>query len=121
MTFHPICAIEDLPPGRRLVRRIAGREIMVLNVAGTYYAVRNRCCHQGGPVGFGPVTTTVVASEQSRWEPVPRRDDPVIRCPWHGLEFDLASGKALGDRRWRVRVYDAHASDGVVGIVLPDH
>jgi nitrite reductase/ring-hydroxylating ferredoxin subunit len=33
-------------------------------------------------------------------------DDPVIRCPWHGWEFSLRDGHALGDAG-AVKVYNA--------------
>jgi nitrite reductase/ring-hydroxylating ferredoxin subunit len=30
---------------------------------------------------------------------------PVIACPWHGWEFELASGCSLADPQYRVAVY----------------
>ena len=38
----------------------------------------------------------------------------VLRCPWHGWEFDPASGRCLDDDSMRVAVYPAKAVDGRV-------
>ena len=37
------------------------------------------------------------------WE----RDGQILRCPWHGWEFDIASGRSVfNPHRLRVRTYD---------------
>ena len=117
MSAHRVCAVEDLPPGKRVVVRVGGREIAVLNVDGSFVAVRNRCAHQGGPVGEGPLTRTVVASVATGWEPVVRAG-AVIRCPWHALEYDLDTGDAPCDGRWRVKVYETSVREGYVEVVV---
>ena len=44
---------DDIPPGSRKIVRIAGRSIGVFNVDGAFYAIRNRCPHQGAPLCEG--------------------------------------------------------------------
>src|SRR5919107_1421751 len=44
---------DEIPPGSRKIVRVAGRSIGVFNVAGEYYAIRNRCPHQGAPLCEG--------------------------------------------------------------------
>ncbi len=114
---HRVCAVDELPPGSRRVVRIDGRELAVINVEGEFIALRNRCAHQGGPLGEGPLTRTVVGSEASGWEPEPW-DGIVIRCPWHGLEYDVSSGRVPGDPRWRVKVYETRVRDGHVEVTV---
>jgi nitrite reductase (NADH) small subunit len=42
-------------------------------------------------------------------------EDRVLRCPWHGWEFDLETGESLFDpERWRVRVYPVRVEDGEI-------
>jgi nitrite reductase (NADH) small subunit len=38
----------------------------------------------------------------------------VLRCPWHGWEFDPVTGRCLDDDSMRVAVYPAKAEGGRV-------
>ena len=46
------------------------------------------------------------------------RESRVLRCPWHGWEFDLETGEKLFDvtERARVRTYPVSVEDGRVVI-----
>ena len=104
---------DELPPGSRRVVDVDGRSIGVLNVNGQLYGVRNTCPHQGGPLCSGVVGGTMVNSEPQEW--VVGLEGRVLRCPWHGWEFDLETGRALFDgERARVRVYPVSVEDGQV-------
>ena len=48
-----VAAADEIPPGERKIVEIGGRSIGVFNVAGEYFALRNRCPHQGGPLCEG--------------------------------------------------------------------
>ena len=43
-------------------------------------------------------------------------DEHALRlvCPWHGWEYDLATGEAAHDRRLRLRRFPVTVEDGVV-------
>ena len=45
--------IDEIPPGQRKIVDVAGRTIGVFNVGGDYFALLNRCPHQGGPLCSG--------------------------------------------------------------------
>lgn len=77
MSFVPVAQVGQLPPGA--VRRIsvAGRTIAVFNLGGTFYALDDRCSHEGGFLSLGGVEGTRV------------------HCPVHGAVFDLCTGRAL--------------------------
>jgi len=80
--------VEELGPGAvRIVPAGDGREIAVFNVEGTYYAIDNRCPHQGGSLGKGPVEGTIVT------------------CPLHRFKIDLRDGVCPWNRVLRVRTY----------------
>jgi nitrite reductase (NADH) small subunit len=41
----------------------------------------------------------------------------VLRCPWHGWEFDLGSGRCLDEPSLRAAVYPAEVADGRVRVL----
>src|SRR5437016_4853366 len=53
MPGYPVATLNEIPPGSRKIVEIAGRSIGVFNVGGAFYALRNRCPHQGGPLCQG--------------------------------------------------------------------
>lgn len=116
MGRYLIGRVSELPPGSRKIIELEGRSIGVFNVHGSFYALRNRCPHQGAPLCLGPVTGTALPSMpgEYRWG----REGEIIRCPWHGWEFDLTTGRSIfNPHRCRVRTYEVtvepDASPGV--------
>jgi nitrite reductase (NADH) small subunit len=94
----------DIPPGKRLIVDVAGRSIGVFNVGGTFFAVRNSCPHQGGPLCLGRTVGLATSARPGAIEY--SREGEILRCPWHGWEFDLATGRSVFDpSRTRVRSY----------------
>src|SRR3712207_4116563 len=102
----------DLAPGERRIVQVDGKSIGIFNVNGTYYALHNRCPHMAGPLCEGPVTGT--ARQTDRMEFVYERAGEILRCGWHGWEFDIASGRALVGDRIRARTYPVTVEDGDV-------
>lgn len=113
-TRHVVGPVADFPPGTRRFLEIDRRSIVVFNVDGRFYAVRNRCPHQGAPLGMGTATRTT--SAQLHGDDPPQRcwrdDRPVIRCPWHAWEFDLETGQAVFGEGWRIATYRAFVDGG---------
>lgn len=113
MAAHEVCKVEDLPPGRFKVVSVGGRSIGVFNVQGTYYALRNTCPHQGASLCAGKLSGTMLPSDPQHYEY--GMDQQVIRCPWHGWEFDVKTGGSLFDPdRWRVKTYPVRVEHGTV-------
>jgi nitrite reductase (NADH) small subunit len=106
----PILTATEVQAGRGTVVHVDGiGSIGVFSVRGRYYALKNACPHQGGPLCQGEVTGTSIAhftpGEPPSLEWV--RDGEVIRCPWHRWEFDILTGHALTKPdRWRVAKYN---------------
>ena len=53
MARHVVARVDEIPPGERKIVEVAGRSIGVFNVGGEFFALRNRCPHQGGPLCEG--------------------------------------------------------------------
>jgi 3-phenylpropionate/trans-cinnamate dioxygenase ferredoxin subunit len=105
MSQHIVGRVEDLPPGQRKIVEVEGQSIGVFNVGGTFYALKNRCPHQGGPLCQGSLKGTTLPSPpgEYRWG----REGEILRCPWHGWEFDVTTGRSLWHpQRCRVRAYE---------------
>jgi nitrite reductase (NADH) small subunit len=101
----------DLERDGRLIARVNGREVgVVADPDGTPRGIRNRCPHHGGPLCLGRLGERV-AGEPGVYELSGRR---VLRCPWHGWEFDLETGACLDEPALRAAVYPARVEDGRV-------
>ncbi len=113
---HVVCAADELAPGQRRIVEVRGRTIGVFNVAGRYYALRNRCPHKGGALCEGRITGTVLPTDAREF--VYGREGEIVRCALHGWEFEIATGRALAEPRFRTRTYPVEVEDGQVVVVL---
>lgn len=97
-----VVALSDLSPDKPVRVTPGGVPVMVVQNAGSVYALSATCVHAGGPLDEGEVL------------------DGCIRCPWHSSRFRLADGRvlrgpaALDQPHWEVQV-----SDGRVALRSP--
>ena len=104
MTKYQVATTDEIPVGERKIVTVAGRSIGVFNVAGTYFALRNTCPHQGGPLCDGPITGFLTARVPGEYSYTRRGE--ILKCPWHGWEFDIKTGQSWVDpEKTRVRTY----------------
>ncbi len=113
---HRVCRADELTPGERRIVELEGRSIGVFNVDGRFYALHNRCPHSGGALCEGPVTGTAKATPDFRYEY--DRPGELVRCAWHGWEFEIATGRCLVDPKVRARTYDVEVEDGRVYVLV---
>jgi nitrite reductase/ring-hydroxylating ferredoxin subunit len=108
---HIVARVDEIPPGSRKLVTVAGREIAVFNLDGAFYALRNRCPHQGGPLCKGLQFSALSADVPGEYRR--ERAGELIRCPWHGWEFDIRTGRSWFDpTSTRVRSYDVQVRSG---------
>jgi len=111
MGKHIIATVEEIPPGERKLVKLEGREIGVFNIGGEFYALRNRCPHQGGELCKGRLSGFVKAKVPGEYEYT--RKGEILRCPWHGWEYDIKTGQSWVDpASVRVRSYDVEVASG---------
>ena len=108
--WSDVGALADLERDGRLTARLGGREVGVVLGPDGPRGLRNRCPHHGAPLCLGTVRERLAGSP-GRYE---RTDRAVLRCPWHGWEFDLDSGACLDEPSLRVAVYPARVEAGRV-------
>lgn len=65
----------DIPPGKMYKIAADGKDILVVNMDGKYYAIDDTCTHAGASLSEGSLS------------------DPTITCGWHGAKFDCKTGK----------------------------
>ncbi|MDP9469746.1 MAG: Rieske 2Fe-2S domain-containing protein [Chloroflexota bacterium] len=70
-----VARVEEVPPGTMKGAEVEGIPVLLANVAGTVYAVRNVCPGSVVPLSLGSFTP------------------PVVVCPWHNEAFDVRTGK----------------------------
>jgi nitrite reductase/ring-hydroxylating ferredoxin subunit len=111
MAKHVIASLREFPAGTRKLVDIKGRQIAVFNIKGEFFALANRCPHQGGSLCEGRLTGLIEASEPGQYR-YSRRGE-IIRCPWHGWEFDVRTGKSWCDpSRVRARQFAVSVAPG---------
>jgi nitrite reductase (NADH) small subunit len=101
--LHPVCPAAELAPGQRKLITVGRVEIGVFNVNGEFHAYRNICPHAGAPVCVGKISGTTTPSPVYEYNY--GRDNCIIRCPWHGWEFDLKTGEHLVDPETRLKKF----------------
>jgi nitrite reductase (NADH) small subunit len=99
---HRILSVSELPPGQSREIVVAGKIVAVFNVDGTIHAIDGVCAHAGGPLGKGAL-----------------RGD-VVTCPWHGWQFNVATGRHCLAATISQRRYDVTVEGDDVFVELPE-
>lgn len=99
--WHRALAPDELPEGRVTAVTIEGTTVCLTHYRGEYAAIDNACPHQGGPLGEGSI------------------ENGLLRCPWHGWDFDPLTGQSPGAHDDCVLLYDVDERDDGVYVALP--
>ena len=67
----------DIVPGKMIKVTVDGREVLVANINGEYYATDDSCTHSGASLSDGKL------------------EGSVITCGWHAAQFDCKTGKLV--------------------------
>lgn len=95
MASYVVARTEDIPEGGRKLVTVRGREIVVFNVKGEYFALLNRCPHEGASLACGVLVGLVQSPEPGEF--AFSRPGELLRCPWHGWEYDVRTGQSYCD------------------------
>jgi nitrite reductase/ring-hydroxylating ferredoxin subunit len=108
---------DDYADGAIRIVEVDGRELGVVRWGNDFFAVRNVCPHQAGPVCMGLVGPHI-SSGARPGELTLDVDRPVLACPWHGWEFDIRTGRSAADGGYRVRTYPVTLARGRLKVDL---
>jgi len=93
---------KDLPEGRVKTVTANHKGICLTHYKGKFAALDNRCPHQGGPLGEGSI------------------ENGLLRCPWHGWDFDPCSGKPPGGYDDGIDTFPVKEEDDAIYVGLEE-
>ena len=103
-TRHVVATTSEIPPGGNKVVTINGRELVVFNINGEFFCLLNRCPHAGAPIAKAACVAVLHSDEPGVFRR--SRIGEMLRCPWHGWEFDVRTGQSYFDPvHTKVRAY----------------
>ena len=73
--FIKVAETTEVPPSKIKKVTVDGKEILIVDVEGKYYAIGNKCTHRGGDLSKGSLS------------------GKVVKCPRHGAKFDVTTGE----------------------------
>ena len=79
---------------------IRGRVIALFRQEGDLFAMDGMCAHQGGPIAEGVV------------------EHGCVTCPWHGWQYELATGIQTINRQPLQETFQVRENDGLVEILI---
>jgi 3-phenylpropionate/trans-cinnamate dioxygenase ferredoxin subunit len=111
MARHVVAAAGEIAPGGRKLVTLSGREIGIFNHDGEYFALLNRCPHQGGALCKGTLVGVVTSPQPGRFDY--SRPGELLKCPWHGWAYDIRTGQSWCDPNdTKVKSYEVTVEPG---------
>ena len=95
MEKHVLCNKDNLSIGDREIYQIGRLSVVLIRTKDGFYAMRNSCPHQGGPLGKGTIQGAALPSNVGEYCYEKKGD--IIYCPWHHWEFDVTNGCSVRD------------------------
>ena len=118
MSKHVVATVSELPPGGRKLVTVKGRPIAVFNLGGEFFGLMNRCPHQGAALCAGDLTSLMSADTPGEYRM--SRLGEIIRCPWHGWEFDVRTEQSWCEpSRIKAKQYPIEVTAGDVLVKEP--
>lgn len=116
MALYDLGSIDEFPAGCRRIVTMGRLEVGVFNLDGELYALPNICPHSQGPLCEGPVTGEWLCTATSGFKFDYDGRRKIIVCPWHGIEFDIPTGRCLSSAKYKVRSFPVAVRDGRVTV-----
>ena len=72
-----VCKTTQISVGQMKKISVDGKDIVVANIGGDYFAMNDTCTHASASLSEGKI------------------EDSTIICDWHGAQFDCKNGKLI--------------------------
>jgi nitrite reductase/ring-hydroxylating ferredoxin subunit len=76
--FFDVGKVDEIPVGKMKHVEVQGKEIVISNIGGKFYAMDDRCGHMNAGLSMGTIS-----------------NDGIVTCPFHGARFDATTGKKV--------------------------
>jgi len=77
--FIEVANVSEISDGKMKHVEVDGKEVLIANVGGKFYAISDRCGHMNALLSMGNLTGNTVT------------------CPFHGAKFDVSTGRKLSE------------------------
>ena len=105
-----VCDESDVAVGSPRIVKIRNMSVGLFRVGdGSIKAMLNICPHRGAPLCEGPQCGTTAPTDGAEFQYA--RDNDIIRCAWHGWEFDITTGQSLVNPDVKARTFPVTVSD----------
>mmetsp|Transcript_5355 Transcript_5355/g.14901 ORF Transcript_5355/g.14901 Transcript_5355/m.14901 type:complete len:637 (-) Transcript_5355:228-2138(-) len=104
-----VCADLELKEGkaRMLDLRTENEQVAVFRHRGALFAIDNRCAHMGGPLCEADVEDLGASRQYTKGA---LEEDGVVRCPRHGMCFNIRTGENIEGGHMKQKVYPVRVS-----------
>jgi nitrite reductase/ring-hydroxylating ferredoxin subunit len=107
-----ICGNDELNEGKAkmIYFEAENEQVAVFRHHGNLFALDNRCAHMGGPLCEGDIEDL---GKKGRPGPGELPSDGVVKCPRHGMCFNIRTGENIEGGHMKQRIYPVRlANDG---------
>jgi len=77
VAFVKACKTSDVPSGGLKQVKVGGKDLVIADVDGKYYAIDDWCTHEEGNLSEGDLNKNI------------------LTCPEHGAQFDVTTGHVV--------------------------
>ena len=84
--MEKICSVSEVPAGSMKGFTINGKQILIANTEGSFFAIDAVCSHMQG------------------YLPAGRLFGKTVICPVHGAQYDLVTGKVITNVPWILKM-----------------
>jgi len=113
-----VCRTHELGPGQMISGQVGPIPVVVIRATdGTLHAMVAKCLHQGGPLNKGKLYEHMTIVDDVG-EYVPDKECEILKCPWHGYEYDIRTGCVVSDPSRRLQQFNVREEGDEIVVEL---